>query len=79
MTDLIGDHWSNGGGKQKEFNEIFAIFDKKNRNAIGALDIRHVFDQYLDIQISDDDINEFVQELDTSGEGLIGYNDLIKA
>ena len=75
---MIGNHWSNGGGKQKEFNEIFAIFDKKNRNAISGMDIRQVFDQYLDIQINDDDIAEFVQELDTDEDGLISYADLIK-
>jgi len=77
--DLIGNHWSNGGGKQKEFNEIFAIFDKKNRNAVSSADIRQVFDEYLDLHISDEDINEFVAEMDADNDGLISYNELIEA
>lgn len=77
MYDLIGDNWCNGGGKQKEFNEIFAIFDKKNRNAISNQDIRQVFDQYLDVYVSEEDIAEFVKEFD-EGDGLISYAKLIE-
>lgn len=76
---MVGNNWCNEGGKQKEFNEIFAIFDKKNRNAVSGVDIRQVFDQYLDIKISDDDIAEFVQELDSDNDGLISYSDLIQS
>ena len=79
IFDLVGNNWCNGGGKQKEFNEIFAIFDKKNRNAISSQDIRSVFDQFLDIQISDEDIGEFVKEFDDNNEGLVSYANLIEA
>jgi hypothetical protein len=37
-----------------------------------------VFDQYLDVKISDEDIGEFVKELD-EGDGLISYAKLIEA
>jgi Ca2+-binding EF-hand superfamily protein len=74
----VGNNWCNGGGKQKEFNEIFAIFDKKNRNAISTNDIRQVFDQYLDIGISEEDIGEFVREFD-DGDGMVSYANLIEA
>ena len=52
--------------------------DKKNRNAISGNDIRQVFDEYLDMHISDEDINEFVKEMDLDSDGLISYTELIE-
>ena len=44
--------------------EMFNLFDKKQKGLVGLNEIKSVFNQYLDIGISDADIEEFIQEAD---------------
>ena len=83
VLEMIGEYWIRKDYVTNEFNELFAIFDKKynrcesrNRNAITKSDIRNVFNEYLDIPISDEDLEEFVKELDPHGEGSVSYDTL---
>lgn len=43
---------------------------------INAQDIRAVFNEYLDLPISDEDIEEFVKDLDPTNSGSIEYGRL---
>ena len=52
-----------GNGKDAEADEIYKIFDRKDKNAVGLNEIRQVFHQFLDIQISDEDILEYIEEI----------------
>ncbi len=36
-------------------------------------DIRAVFNEYLDIPIADEEIEDFVRDLDPNGEGFVSY------
>jgi len=40
---------------------LFTLFDRKERGLVGLNDIKSVFNQYLDINISDNDILEFIE------------------
>ena len=41
---------------------------------VGLNDIKSVFNQYLDINISDNDIMEFLEEADTDKDGYLNQN-----
>jgi Ca2+-binding EF-hand superfamily protein len=50
---------------------MFNLFDKKERGLIGINEIKNVFNQYLDINISDADIMEFIEEADLDKDGYL--------
>jgi hypothetical protein len=39
---------------------MFSLFDRKDKGMIGLAEIKAVFGQYLDIVVSDADIQEFI-------------------
>lgn len=41
---------------------------------MGLNDIKSVFNQYLDINISDNDILEFIEEADNDKDGYLNQN-----
>ena len=41
--------------------DMFAMFDRKEKGLVGLAEIKQVFNQYLDIAISDNDILEFIE------------------
>lgn len=53
-----------------------SVLLSRNRNAITTQDIKSVFKEYIDIPISEDDIEDFVKELDPNGQGFISYGTL---
>jgi len=73
LMDIIKKKWFNFGGRVTECEDIYKIFDKKNKGTIGSNDIKAVFHQYLDFTISDQDIMEFINEV--GEEGTISYED----
>ena len=49
--------------KQEKFdeaNECFRLFDKKDKGHINGADVRAVFSNYLEFQITPADIDDFV-------------------
>lgn len=64
-----------GNGKDAEADEIYNIFDRKDKNAVGLNEIRQVFHQFLDIQISDEDILEYIEECDLNNDGVLDKNE----
>ena len=57
VMELITKKWFHGRGREEEAAEMFNLFDKKEKGLVGIQEIRNVFNQYLDIVISDADIN----------------------
>ncbi len=56
VMELITKKWFHGRGREEEAAEMFNLFDKKDKGKININDIKNVFNQYLDIVISDADI-----------------------
>ena len=54
---------------------MFNLFDKKERGLIGINEIKNVFNQYLDINISDADIMEFIEEADLDKDGYLNQQE----
>lgn len=50
---------------------MFALFDRKEKGLVGINEIKSVFNQYLDINISDNDILEFIEEADMDKDGYL--------
>ena len=78
VLSLISEYWMHRGHREKEFADLFTIFDRKSKGHITASDIRTVFNEYIDIPISDEDIAEFIKEMDPGAEGGIGWDTLAK-
>ena len=55
--------------------DIFSLFDRKEKGLIGIMEIKQVFNQYLDIVISDNDIVEFIEDADTDKDGYLNQQD----
>ena len=56
VLDLIHKKWFYNKGKEEEAMDMFALFDRKEKGLVGMAEIKQVFNQYLDIVISDNDI-----------------------
>lgn len=54
---------------------MFALFDRKEKNLVGINEIKAVFNQYLDINISDNDILEFIEEADLDKDGFLNQQE----
>ena len=54
---------------------MFALFDRKEKGLIGLTEIKQVFNQYLDIVISDNDIVEFIEDADSDKDGFLNQQD----
>ena len=55
--------------------DMFSLFDRKEKGLIGLAEIKQIFNQYLDIVISDNDIQEFIQDADTDKDGYLNQQD----
>jgi Ca2+-binding EF-hand superfamily protein len=67
VLEHVSRRFVSEGGKEAEFSEMFSIFDKKGKGEIGLADFRAVFEQFVDIYITDDDINSCIERI--AGEG----------
>lgn len=72
---MIHKKWFDGRGREDEAMDMFALFDRKEKGLIGLNQIKQVFNQYLDIVISDNDIMEFIEEADTDKDGYLNQQD----
>jgi len=54
---------------------MFALFDRKERGLVGLNEIKSVFNQYLDINISDNDVLEFIEEADLDKDGFLNQQE----
>ncbi|KAM3146411.1 hypothetical protein pb186bvf_001380 [Paramecium bursaria] len=75
VLTVITKKWFGNKGRDEEIDEIYDLFVRKDKK-VGINEIKAVFGQYLDIQISDADILEFIQDADNDGDGLLTKNEI---
>ncbi|KAK8390691.1 hypothetical protein O3P69_010418 [Scylla paramamosain] len=73
-----------GGGErpaedeEKEMRDAFKIFDKHERGYICASDLRAVL-QCLGEDLSEEEIEDMIREVDIDGDGRIDFEEFVKA
>ena len=75
VVDMVTKKWFFGRGREEEALDMFALFDRKERGLVGINEIKSVFNQYLDINISDNDIMEFIEEADLDKDGYLNQQE----
>ena len=73
LKTVVNYRWNKGGGQNLEARACFKVFDKRDRNVIGAAEFKQVFGDYLDHPVSDQDLAELMQECDRNGTGQISF------
>lgn len=61
----------------EEFKEAFSLFDQEGKGYIYTKELGTVL-RSLGIHTSDEEKNEFINRYDTSGEGIIYFNDFLE-
>ncbi len=47
------------------------MFDKKDRNVVGIAEIRSILQEYINPSMTDEEIKEFMREIDPNNQGHI--------
>ncbi|CAF3277622.1 unnamed protein product [Rotaria socialis] len=63
--------------EEDELREAFRVFDKNGNGFIKVAELRHVMTN-LGEQFSDDEVDEILREIDTTGKGIIRYEEVVK-
>ena len=74
VKHVVSFHWFKGlkeAGRDAEALECFKLFDKRDAGVITAQHIKPVLGQFLQLQISEQDVNEFIAECDPNGTGHV--------
>ena len=53
LKTVVNYRWNKGLGSSLEARAAFKVFDKRDRNVIGAAEFKQVFGDYLDHPVSD--------------------------
>lgn len=64
--------------EEKELRDAFRVFDKHNRGYISASDLRAVL-QCLGEDLSEEEIEDMIKEVDVDGDGRIDFNEFVHA
>ena len=67
-------------GKEEEAKECFKLFDKRDRGFINAGDLKQVLSNYLEFPVSENDIQDFINECggNLDGTGNIQFREFAK-
>ena len=76
--NAIAYRWNNKDGKTDEAKDCFHLFDKRDRDVIGFKDVKDVLSTMLDFHVTDQDVEEFINECDPSGSGQVSSRMFIK-
>ena len=76
---VVGYRW-NKTGKEDEARECFKLFDKRDRSYINAGDLKAVLSNYLEFPVSENDIQDFINECggNADGSGNIQFREFAK-
>ena len=66
------------GGREDEAKECFHIFDKKEKSFVSFNDVALVLREYIRSDLSDDEVREFMKEIDPHNNGHISSKDFLK-
>ncbi|CAF4719383.1 unnamed protein product [Rotaria sp. Silwood1] len=64
---------ANEYSEEDELREAFRVFDKNGHGFIKVAELRHIMTN-LGEQFSDNEVDEILREIDTSGNGIIRYD-----
>ena len=65
-------------GREDEAKECFRVFDKKERNVISMAEVKTVLQEYISNTLTDDDVKDFMKEIDPNNNGHIASRDFVK-
>ena len=71
VLEFVAMRFVKEGGKEAEFDEMFNIFDKRGKGEVDLTCFKAVFEQFFDINITDEDINNFIERISGPGEKTI--------
>lgn len=63
----------NAVDSEQEIREAFKVFDKEGTGSISSAYLRHIMTTMGD-RLSDDEVDEMIQEADMDGDGDIDYD-----
>lgn len=63
----------NAVDSEQEIREAFKVFDKEGSGSISSAYLRHIMTTMGD-RLSDDEVDEMIQEADMDGDGDIDYD-----
>ncbi|KAJ2472233.1 hypothetical protein EV174_005854 [Coemansia sp. RSA 2320] len=72
MARQSSDH-----NEEEELREAFRVFDKDGNGFISAQELRHALTN-LGEKLSDEEVDEMIQEADVNGDGQIDYDEFVK-
>ena len=75
---VIAYRWVAKDGRGDEAKECFRVFDKKERNVVSLQEIKAVLTEYISSSLTDDDVKDFMKEVDPNNNGHIASRDFIK-
>ena len=67
---VVGYRW-NKTGQHDEAKECFGLFDKRGKNLINASDVKTVLSNFLEFPVSEQDINDFINECGGAQDGNV--------
>ena len=70
---LVARKWNQGQGNLDEASDCFKLFNKRNHDSITAAEVKSTLMEYLEFNVTDNDINEFMDQADNSGSGHIDF------
>ena len=62
---------------EEEIIQAFRVFDKDGNGTISANELRHIMST-LGEKLSDDEIEQMIQEADIDGDGYINYEEFVR-
>ena len=75
---VVGYRWAAKGGREDEAKECFKVFDKKERNVVSLIEIKTILGEYISSNLTDEDVKDFMKEVDPNNTGHIASRDFIK-
>ncbi|XP_042207366.1 calmodulin-A-like [Homarus americanus] len=78
VCNMSGGGERPGEDEEKELRDAFKIFDKHGRGYICASDLRAVL-QCLGEDLSEEEIEDMIREVDIDGDGRIDFEEFVKA
>ena len=75
---VVAYRWAAKGGREDEAKECFKVFDKKDRNVVSLQEIKTILTEYISSNLTDDDVKDFMKEVDPNNSGHIASRDFMK-
>ena len=76
---VVGYRWVQKNAKEDEAKECFRVFQKKeDKTQVTMQEIKGILSEYVSANISDEDVKEFMREIDPNNNGVVQMRDFIK-